>query len=83
MSSVEESDLLKITGKRIQQIRISKGYSQVDLAGKILGVFDTTNVSRIESGRTNPTLNTLHRIAEALEVSLSELLNIEECETDV
>ncbi|WP_033960305.1 helix-turn-helix domain-containing protein [Psychroserpens jangbogonensis] len=80
---MEESDLLKITGKRIQQIRISKGYSQVDLAGKILGVFDTTNVSRIESGRTNPTLNTLHRIAEALEVSLSELLNIEECETDV
>ncbi|WP_458628279.1 helix-turn-helix domain-containing protein [Winogradskyella sp. PC D3.3] len=75
-----KSNLLKITGKRIQEIRYSKGYSQVDLAGKIEGVFDTTNVSRIESGRTNPTLHTLYRIAEALEVSLSELLHIEDSE---
>ena len=42
------------------------------------GKFDTTNVSRIESGRTNPTIYTLHRIAEALEVSLSELVHYEE-----
>ncbi len=73
---MEKSDLLKITGKKIQEIRESKGLTQVDLAGKIIGEFDTTNVSRIESGRTNPTLYTLHRIAEALEVSLSELLAI-------
>ena len=33
------------------------------------GKFDVTNVSRIESGRTNPTIYTLNRIAEALEVS--------------
>ena len=76
MPRVEKSDLLKIIGKRIQEIRTSKGYSQVDLAGKIEGVFDTTNVSRIESGRTNPTIYTLNRIAIALEVSLSELLDI-------
>ncbi len=75
---MEKSELLKIIGKRIQEIRISKGYSQVDLAGKMEGEFDTTNVSRVESGRTNSTINTLHRIAEALEVSLSELLDIEE-----
>ena len=42
------------------------------------GEFDTTNVSRVESGRTNSTINTLHRIAEALEVSLSDLLDISE-----
>ncbi|MEM5540719.1 helix-turn-helix transcriptional regulator [Olleya sp. AS48] len=80
---MEKAELLKIIGKRIQEIRNSKEYSQVDLAGKIEGVFDTTNVSRIESGRTNPTIYTLHRIAEALEVSLSELLNIEDCETNI
>jgi len=45
---------------------------------KIVGVFDTTNVSRLESGRTNPTLYNLYRIAEALEISLSELLDISE-----
>ena len=33
------------------------------------------NVSRIESGRNNPTLFTLYRIAEALEVSLPELID--------
>lgn len=78
MPSVEKSELLKIIGKRIQEIRLSKGYSQVDLAGKMEGEFDTTNVSRVEIGKTNSTIYTLHRIAEALEVSLSELLDIED-----
>ena len=75
---MEKVELFKIVGNRIQEIRISKGYSQVDLAGKIKGTIDTTNISRIESGRTNPTLFTLYRIAEALEVNLSQLLNYEE-----
>lgn len=75
MPSMEKLDLLKNIGKRIQEIRITKGYSQVDLAGKIEGVFDTTNVSRIESGRTNPTIFTLYRIAVALEVELEDLVS--------
>lgn len=74
---MEKSDLLKIIGKRIQEIRESKGLTQVDLAGKIRGEFDTTNVSRIESGRTNATLYTLYKIAEALEVSLIEIMTVE------
>lgn len=66
----------KKVGKSVQTIRESKGLSQVDLASKMLGRFDTTNISRIESGRTNPTLFTLYRISEALEVSLSDLVNM-------
>lgn len=77
MSSMEKSDLLKIVGKRIQEVRISKGLTQVDLVGKIDGEIDTTNISRIESGRTNPTIFTLYRISKALDVSLIELLNFE------
>lgn len=73
-SGVEKSELLKRLGKRIQELRIAKGYSQVDLVGKIEGNIDTTNISRIESGRTNPTVHTLYRIAQALEVSLPELI---------
>ena len=80
MSRLEKSDLQKIVGIRIQKLREEKGFTQVDLAGKIEGVFDTTNVSRIESGRTNPTLYNLHRIAEALEISLSELLDFSDSE---
>jgi len=77
MSSVEKSDLLKNVGKRIQNLRLSKGLSQVDLVGKIQGDIDTTNISRIESGRTNPTIFTLYRISQALEVSLEELVKLD------
>ena len=59
MSSMEKSELLKKVGKKIQNIRLKKGMSQVDLAGMIEGNIDTTNISRIESGRTNPTLYNL------------------------
>ena len=78
MSSMDKSELLKNVGKKIQEIRISKGLSQVDLVGKIAGNIDTTNISRIESGRTNPTIYTLYRISEALEIPLSQLINIEQ-----
>lgn len=78
MSSMEKSELLKKVGKRIQDLRVSKELTQVDLVGKIQGDIDTTNISRIESGRTNPTIYTLHRIALALEVSLTDLISIEE-----
>nr|WP_315032950.1 helix-turn-helix transcriptional regulator [uncultured Chryseobacterium sp.] len=73
---MEKSELLKSVGKRIQEIRNSKGLTQVELVGKIAGEIDTTNISRIEAGRTNPTIFTLYRISEALEVKLSDLVEI-------
>lgn len=69
------AEMLKKVGKNIQLIREKKGLSQFDLTAKMMGEFDVTNVSRIESGRNNPTLFTLFRIAEALEVSLSKLID--------
>ena len=57
-------------------LRESKGISQVELVGKMQGEIDPTNISRIESGRTNPTLFTLFRLAEALEVEITELVNV-------
>ena len=74
---LEKSEVLKKVGKRIQEIRLSKGLTQVELVGRIEGEIDTTNISRIESGRTNPTILTLYRIAVALEVSLTDLVNVE------
>ncbi|MGV0939999.1 helix-turn-helix domain-containing protein [Empedobacter sp. ULE_I140] len=73
---MEKEELLKFVGKKIQEIRLSKGLTQVDLVGKIEGEIDTTNISRIEAGRTNPTIFTLYRIANALEISLSEIVDI-------
>ncbi len=73
----EREKLLIALGKRIQEVREQMGMSQVDLASKMIGKFDTTNISRIESGRNNPTIFTLYRIALALEISLNELLDID------
>jgi hypothetical protein len=73
---VEKSKILKVVGKRIKDIRESKGISQVELVGRMQGEIDPTNISRIESGRTNPTLFTLFRISQALEVKLTDLLNV-------
>jgi len=74
---MEKSELLKIIGSNVKRIRHSKGMTQVDLAGNVIESIDTTNISRIESGRTNPTIFTLYRIAEALEVPVSELTKTE------
>ena len=78
-----KAEMLVLLGKRIQSLREGLGISQVDLAGKVLGRFDTANVYRIESGRTNPTAFKLYRIDLALEVSISELTEIEDVKIDI
>ncbi len=75
MSRMEKSDLLVLLGKRIKELRLERGMSQVDLVAKMQGNIDTTNISRIEAGRTNPTIYSLYRLSEALEISMSELVN--------
>ena len=77
MLSMEKADLLKLVGKRIKEVRESKGLAQLDVAVRMEGNIDTTNISRIESGRTNPTIYTLFRISQALEVPISDLFSIE------
>jgi transcriptional regulator with XRE-family HTH domain len=60
-------------GKQIQKIRESKGLSQQDLAAKCN--FEKSNMSRLETGRVNPTLSTLDKVAKALDVTLIELFS--------
>jgi DNA-binding XRE family transcriptional regulator len=76
MTSMKKSKILKKIGQNIKKIRLEKGYTQVDLVGKIEAKIDTTNISRIEKGRTNATIHTLYRISQALEVPLSNLCNL-------
>jgi len=73
---VDKSKFLKLIGIRIKEVRLGKNLTQLDLVSRIEGEVDPTNISRIESGRTNPTIFTLHKIAEAMEVSLTELLEL-------
>lgn len=55
-------------GEQIREARLQKKLSQAELS-KIVGC-DRTHLTKIETGRINPTLETLERIAEALGVEL-------------
>lgn len=76
MTSMKKSEVLKIIGQNIKRIRLEKGLTQVDLVGRIEARIDTTNISRIEKGRTNATIHTLFKISQALEVPLSEICDV-------
>ena len=58
-------------GKRVRQLREAKGMTQLDLDMKI--ELNRTEISKIENGLKNIEFYTIVRIAEGLEVSLSEL----------
>jgi transcriptional regulator with XRE-family HTH domain len=62
----------KTIGKKLQLIRIEKGLSQGDIE-KRTGLL-RSYLSRVENGHTVPSLDTLGKIAAALEVGVSELL---------
>lgn len=78
-----EVQLLLRIGKRIKQIRENKGISQdalgiaMSMDKRALKEYDKSNVSRLESGKTNPRIFTLYRVAQALDVTLDELLKVE------
>jgi transcriptional regulator with XRE-family HTH domain len=60
-------------GKRIINLREKKGWSQSDLARACNK--DRQAIEKLENGKVNPTLYTLLEIANALEVSLPELMD--------
>ena len=60
--------------KNIERLRKAKGLSQEKLA-RLADVANNTLI-KMESGENkNPTLETLKKVAEALEVSVDELIN--------
>ena len=60
-------------GDRIRQARKERNMTQAAL-GEKCGMADSA-IRRYESGRGNPTLATLQRIAEALDISYFELMD--------
>lgn len=59
-------------GRKIRELRKAKGWRQIDLA-QHSGVHEV-HISDLERGSREVGLMTLHAIAEALGVSLSDLL---------
>jgi len=60
----------------IEQLREEKGWSQEELALKIK--VSPSEISHNESGRRDPRLSTLERLAEALEVRCHDLISMAE-----
>ena len=59
-------------GENIVKLRKEKGLKQIDLAIKL--DMEDSALRRIEKGRTNPTILTLKKIADALQVSINEII---------
>ena len=59
-------------GKNLKRIRTAKGITQGDIVRK-LGV-GRGFISNIENGKANPTLATIAKLAEAVNIPIDELL---------
>ena len=58
-------------GQKIKQIRNEKGLSQEKLALK--AEIDRTYLAGVEQGKRNPSLKSLEKIVEALDISFQDL----------
>lgn len=70
-----DEQLQRTLGARIQAIRLERGLTQEQMA-RMVDLRPAT-ISRLECGTLNTSLANLSRIAVALEVGLSELLDVE------
>ncbi|WP_395075874.1 helix-turn-helix domain-containing protein [Flavobacterium sp.] len=68
-----DSEYLISLGKKVKEIRLSKKISQTEIAYRC--GFDKSNYNTIESGKRNPTITSLLKIAKALDVKVVELLD--------
>lgn len=66
-------DALAELGKQIKIRREERGWSQEKFAEKC--GFDRTYISLLERGKRNPSYTNLLKVAEGLEISISDLLS--------
>lgn len=75
MQELKDKKFLKKLGNHIKKLRTAKGLTQFDLAIKLNNYAE--QIGRIERGELNSSICTLKNIAERLDVSLAELLNVD------
>ncbi|MCM3174226.1 MULTISPECIES: helix-turn-helix domain-containing protein [unclassified Paenibacillus] len=83
---MEDRKILKLVGARIKVLRKDKGLSQEALGER--GGFHFTYIGQVERGEKNVSLINLGKIAEALDVNVSQLFayvndEIDLTETDI
>jgi len=70
---MERNEFLISLGSRIREIRKQKKITQEHLSN--LCEFEKANLSRIESGKTNPTILTLRKMSQALDINLIDFFD--------
>ncbi|HEX7855345.1 MAG TPA: helix-turn-helix transcriptional regulator [Sphingobium sp.] len=73
MAKREIPSTKRILARNLRQLRLARGFSQDDLAAEA-GLRQAL-ISAIEVGTANPTLDSLDRVASALKIDLSILLD--------
>ena len=69
---MSKAESAKKSGQNMKKWRMKKKMSQGDIS-RALAV-DRSYVSNIESGRMNPTLSTLEKLAKAIGISVKDLV---------
>lgn len=72
---MDKEILKRKVGLKIRSIREGKNLSIMDLADML--DIEYNNLIRIEKGRTNPTIITLYKIGQALNVKLPEIVDVD------
>ena len=62
---------IQIIGQNIRKYRKQRKFAQIDLAVEV-GI-DRAYLSEIENGHTNPSINTLYAISDALKIQITDL----------
>jgi transcriptional regulator with XRE-family HTH domain len=73
---MKEDEYIRSLGNQIKRLRLQNEYSLLEFS--LILEIDKSSLTRIESGRTNPTVKTLKRIADKLNVKVSELFAFED-----
>lgn len=69
------SDIGKLVGEQIRAFRQDRGLSQEELAFK--SELNTTFVGQVERGIKKPTIDTLEKLVNALDVTFEDLFSFE------
>jgi HTH-type transcriptional regulator, competence development regulator len=66
---------LSALGRKIKQVRLSKGMTQMDL--EVASGITEADISRIENGKQNIEFFTLVKLAQSLEIGIKDLFEPE------
>lgn len=69
----DEGEFIKGIGNKIRFHRLKQNMTQLDLAVK--SGMEENALQRIEKGRTNPTIKTLIKIVNALQIEFEQLFD--------